>query len=129
GYGRTGIGYYWGANGSVARITMNLQLAYRFTGDARYLDASVRQIDHLFGRNYYARSQVTGVGNKPPLWPHHRPSMTTGRAWPGLLVGGGNPGPTDWVDIQGMYEQNEVALNWNAALVYALAGFASGTNE
>jgi endoglucanase len=129
GYGRTGIGYYWGANGSVARITMNLQIAYRFTGDRRYLDASVRQIDHLFGRNYYARSQVTGVGNEPPLFPHHRPSMTTGRAWPGLLVGGGNPGPTDWVDIQGMYEQNEVALNWNAALVYALAGFASGTNE
>jgi endoglucanase len=129
GYGRTSIGYYWGANGSVARITMNLQLAYRFTGDTRYLDASVRQIDHLFGRNYYARSQVTGVGDKPPLWPHHRPSMTTGRAWPGLLVGGGNPGPTDWVDIQGMYEQNEVALNWNAALVYALAGFATGTNE
>jgi endoglucanase len=129
GYGRTSIGYYWGANGSVARITMNLQIAYRFTGDQRYLDASVRQIDHLFGRNYYARSQVTGVGDKPPLYPHHRPSMTTGRAWPGLLVGGGNPGPTDWVDIQGMYEQNEVALNWNAAFVYALAGFASGTAE
>jgi endoglucanase len=129
GYGRTNIGYYWGANGSVARISMNLQIAYRFTGDQRYLDAALRQIDHLFGRNYYARSQVTGVGIKPPLYPHHRPSMTTGRAWPGLLVGGGNPGPTDWVDIQGMYEQNEVALNWNAALVYALAGFASGTSE
>jgi len=128
-YGRAGIKYVWGANGTVARVVMNLQIAYRLSGDKRYLDASVRQIDHLFGRNYYARSQVTGIGDKPVLYPHHRPSVAIGRAWPGLLVGGANPGPTDWVDSQDMYEQNEVALNWNAALVYALASFASGTNE
>jgi endoglucanase len=128
-YGRAGIKYVWGANGTVARIVMNLQIAYRLSGDKRYLDASLRQIDHLFGRNYYARSQVTGIGDKPVLYPHHRPSVAIGRAWPGLLVGGPNPLPTDWVDSQDKYEQNEVALNWNAALVYALAGFASGTND
>jgi len=128
-YGRAGIGYYWGANGTVARIAMNLQIAYYSTGNARYLDAAIRQIDYLFGRNYYARSQVTGLGDKPPLHPHHRPSIMMQRPWPGLLVGGGNPGPTSWVDDQDLFEQNEVAINWNAALVYALAGFASGTNE
>jgi endoglucanase len=128
-YGRAGIAYFWGANGTVARIAMNLQIAYRYTGNARYLDTAIRQIDYLFGRNYYARSQVTGLGDKPPLYPHHRPSIMMKHAWPGLLVGGGNPGPTSWVDDQDLYEQNEVAINWNAALVYALAGFATGTQE
>jgi endoglucanase len=128
-YGRAGVTYTWGSNGTVARIVYNLQVAYRLSGNERYLDAAIRQIDHLFGRNYFARSQVTGVGDKPPLYPHHRPSAATGHAWPGLLVGGAKDGPTDWVDSQNAYDQNEVALNWNAALVYALAAFASGTNE
>ena len=30
---------------------------------------------------------------------------------------------TDWVDEEEDYRVNEIAINWNAPLVYALAGF------
>jgi endoglucanase len=42
--------------------------------------------------------------------------------WPGYLVGGGQK-VTDWVDDQESYQTNEIAINWNGALIYALAGF------
>jgi endoglucanase len=42
-------------------------------------------------------------------------------AWPGYLVGGGWPRATDWVDDSDNYRVNEIAINWNAPLVYALA--------
>jgi len=29
------------------------------------------------------------------------------------------------VDIQDSYQTNEIAINWNAALIYALAGFVN----
>jgi endoglucanase len=128
-YGRCIPRYSWGSNGSVARTAINLQVAYRLFGDLRYLDAAVRQIGHLFGRNVYARSQVTGIGNKPPLYPHHRPSVAFGTPYPGLLVGGTQPSPRSWNDSQEDFTTNEVAINWNAALIYALAGFTSATNH
>jgi endoglucanase len=124
GYGRgLGSGYYWGINGTVARATMNLQVAHRIDPQSRYLDAAVQQLGHLFGRNYYGRSFVTGVGHYPATNPHHRPSVAGRKIWPGLLVGGPWPKATDWVDTAADYKTNEIAINWNAALLYALAGF------
>jgi MYXO-CTERM domain-containing protein len=69
---------------------------------------------------------VTGVGLEPPLTPHHRPSAADGvkDPFPGLLVGGGSK-VANWVDEQANYEVNEVAINWNASLVYALGVFLS----
>lgn len=124
GYGRALKKYYWGANGSVARTCMVLQAANRVAPDPAYLDTCADQLGWLFGRNQYNRSQVTGVGIHPPLHPHHRPSGADGIAqpWPGLLVGGGNRA-TDWVDAQDSFTVNEIAINWNAALIYALAAF------
>jgi len=123
-YGR-GIGskYYWGINGTVVRTALNLEVAYRLDPQASYRDAALQQVEHVLGRNAQGRSQLTGVGYHPPLFPHHRPSASDGvlPPWPGLLVGGAWPKATDWVDAQDNYETNEVALNWNAALVYALA--------
>jgi endoglucanase len=126
GYGRgVGPAYYWGINGAVVRTTMALQVANRLHPTPAYLDAAVQQIDHVLGRNSYGRSQVTGLGYHPPLHPHHRPSIAdrVAEPWPGLLVGGPWPDATSWTDDQNDYEHNEVAVNWNAALVYALAGF------
>jgi endoglucanase len=124
GYGRgLGSGYYWGINGTAARATMNLQVAHRLHPESRYLDAAVQQVGHLFGRNYYGRSFVTGVGHYPATNPHHRPSVAAKKIWPGLLVGGPWPKATDWVDTASDYRTNEIAINWNAALLYALAGF------
>jgi hypothetical protein len=45
-----------------------------------------------------------------------------------LLVGGGSQA-TNWVDIQGSFETNEVAINWNGALIYALASFVVGPDN
>ena len=114
--------YYWGSNGSVARTAMLLAVANRLSADARYLDVAVDQIGWLFGRNHYNRSQVTGLGIDPPMHPHHRTSAADGivNPLPGLLVGGGTTA-TNWADDQDMYMVNEVAINWNGALVYALA--------
>ena len=62
-YGRTlDTKYYWGCNGTVARQAMNLQVAYRLTGDEEYREAMFDSISYLFGRNPYGRSFVTGLG-------------------------------------------------------------------
>ena len=123
GYGRSLVGkYYWGSNGSVARSALVLAAAERLSHKKAYLEAAVDQAAYLFGRNYYGRSQVTGLGIDPPLHPHHRPSGgdSVEAPWPGYLVGGGLSA-TGWSDVQGDFRTNEVALNWNAALVYLLA--------
>ena len=127
-YGRPLAGrYYWGCNGTIARQVMNLQVAYRITSKSIYLETAQHALSHLFGRNYYNRSFVTGIGYKPPLLPHDRRSGADGikNPWPGYIVGGGHSA-IDWVDIEASFATNEVAINWQGALVYALAGFVSG---
>ena len=123
GYGRALDNYYWGSNGLVARVTMNLWVAYRIDPKPSYIDALTQQVDHLLGRNPFSRSYVTGVGYFPPQSPHHRPSIGDGvvSPWPGHLVGGPNGGPTSWTDDKESYTTNEVAINWTTAMVYALA--------
>jgi len=69
--------------------------------------------------------------------PHHRPSRADGVAppVPGLLVGGPNPGQEDhvpnypsnlparsYLDNVDSYASNEIAINWNAPLVYLAIG-------
>jgi endoglucanase len=125
-YGRP-IGYYWGANGAVARSAMNLAVANALTPDPRYVNAIVSGLDHLLGRNYYDQSQITMIGNNPPVHPHHRPSAadSVDDPWPGLLVGGQDTGAKyDWQDTQAAPNLNEIAVNWNGALVYAAAAMA-----
>jgi endoglucanase len=112
--------WYWGANGTVASQTYLLQLANRLHPDSRYRAAALDALGFLFGRNYYARSFVTGVGSNPPAHPHDRRGEP---AWPGNLVGGGWPTGRDWIDNFAKYEVNEIAINWNGALLYAIAPF------
>ena len=141
-----GSRYGWGYNGFVARQTILLMAADRLTrptapepaargaqqllrraaspaGPTPYRIACEDALNHLFGRNYYGRSFVTGLGFRPPAHPHDRRSggVKDAAAWPGYLVGGAQPKATDWKDVQGDAGTNEVAINWNAALVYALA--------
>lgn len=129
GYGRGYSGFYWGTNGVVARLCLLLQSAYSLDRQQRYLDACSAQIGYLYGRNQYNRSQVTGSGIEPPLNPHHRASASDDidLPYPGLLVGGGITA-TAWRDVQADARNNEVAINWNSALVFALSGFATGSN-
>ncbi|HWP44076.1 MAG TPA: glycoside hydrolase family 9 protein [Blastocatellia bacterium] len=124
GYARPlGTVYYWGCNGGVANTTVLLQSANRLGPNREYVETTLDALAHLFGRNYYGRSFVTGLGANPPLNPHDRRSMDQpgARAWPGYLVGGGWPKATDWKDEAPLYRVNEIAINWNAPLIYALA--------
>jgi len=118
--------YYWGCNGTVARQVVNLFVANQLNPDPGYLDISLEAIGHLFGRNYYNRSYVTGLGINPPMNPHDRRSGADGIAapWPGYLVGGGHKA-TDWVDKEESYSHNEICINWQAPLVFALAWFVN----
>jgi endoglucanase len=82
---------------------------------------------------------VTQVGENPYRHPHHRPSGAdkNEEPWPGLLSGGPNPNRQDditkklpaglppakvYADDQGSYASNEICINWQAALVFLLAG-------
>ena len=128
-YGRTlGTRYYWGCNGGVARQVLNLQVANKISPKPEYRTASLDAIGHLFGRNVYGRSYVTGLGVNPPMNPHDRRSGADQNKapWPGYIVGGSNPRATQWQDDQEDYRTNEIAVNWQAGLVYALAAFAGG---
>jgi endoglucanase len=123
-YARPLVRYYWGANGTVARQVVNLQVADRIAPNPKYRAAALAAVDHLLGRNVYGRSYLTGVGHDPARFPHDRRSGADREPepWPGYLVGGGHTA-TGWIDREEDYRTNEIAINWQGALVYALAGF------
>ena len=138
--------YSWGYNGFVARQTMILMAAERLTrtlgtvlhgaqllrqapdrlsGKPEYRAACQDALNFIFGRNYYCRSFVTGLGFNPPEHPHDRRDAADNIVdpWPGYLVGGPHSKATDWKDVQEDARANEIAINWNSALIYALAAF------
>lgn len=121
--------YYWGSNSVVANYGMMLLLANQIHPDRRYRDAALDGLHYLLGRNVFNTSYVTWLGSKWAMHPHHRPSAADGveQPWPGLLMGGPNaegktPPARQWEDNQDNYRVNEIAINWNAPLVFVLAG-------
>ena len=122
-----GSKYFWGCNGDAAQQVQTLHVADRVRPNPVYVSASLDALGHLFGRNPYGRSFVTGVGYRPPMHPHDRRSGADAarNPWPGYLIGGGWPKASDWQDVQDSYRTNEIAINWNATLIYALARFVS----
>jgi endoglucanase len=133
--GKIAADYNWGSNSNAGNQGIALVQAYQLTGDKKYLQGALTNLDYLLGRNATGYSFVTGSGAKSPLHPHHRLSEGDGvvAPVPGLLVGGPNPGRQDgcqypsslpalaYSDTVCSYASNEIAINWNAPLVY-LAG-------
>jgi endoglucanase len=133
--GKTAADYNWGSNSNAGNQGIALVQAYQLTGDKKYLQAAITNLDFLLGRNATGYCFVTGNGAKSPQHPHHRLSEGDGvvAPVPGLLVGGPNPGKQDgcqypsslpalaYSDTACSYASNEIAINWNAPLVY-LAG-------
>ena len=115
-----------------------LLLADRLTGTSKYRAHALGNVDYLLGRNATGYCFVTGFGDKSPMHPHHRPSEADNVAapFPGMLVGGPNPGQQDkasaaltypsdcadesYLDLTPSYASNEIAINWNASLVALL---------
>jgi endoglucanase len=130
--------FSWGSNSEAANQGVLLINAYSITGERKYLDAAIDNLDYLLGRNATGFSFLTGFGEKSTQDPHHRPSEAdeVEEPVPGLLAGGPNPGQQDkqncghlytekhqypatsYIDEHCSYASNEIAINWNAPLVY-----------
>lgn len=126
GYGRPlGNFYCWGSNSDLLNQVLLLQYANRIEKKDEFINTALDAIGFVFGRNRYGRSFVTGVGFNPPLFPHDRRSGADSieQPWPGYLVGGPAENANDYQDSEPDCKTNEIAINWNAALIYALAGF------
>jgi len=100
------------------------------------------RFDYLLGRNPLDQSYVSGYGVRPLRNPHHRfwarqYNFRFPPPPPGLLAGGPNSGLEDpiakaaglrgcapqkcYVDHIEAWSLNEVAINWNAPLVWVAA--------
>ena len=136
--------FVWGSNAVVLNQGMMLLQAYRLKPNGDYLRAAQSSLDYVLGRNPTGYSFVTGFGARPFMHPHHRPSMADGieAPVPGWLSGGPNPGQQDakdcppypsklpalsYIDHDCSYAANEVAINWNAPLVYVSAALSALT--
>jgi endoglucanase len=130
--GKSSGDFNWGSNSNAANQGVLLIQAYRHTGNKQYLKHALSNLDYLLGRNATGYCYVTGQGFKSPMHPHHRPSGADGieEPIPGFLVGGPNPGEQDGVKLRSKvpdeayeddeegYAINEIAINWNAPMVY-----------
>ncbi|HTR98660.1 MAG TPA: glycoside hydrolase family 9 protein, partial [Bacteroidota bacterium] len=138
--GVTAGDFVWGSNAVAANQAMALLVAFRLTRDSSYFRGALANCDYLLGRNPTTYCFVTGMGSFSPLHIHHRVSQADGITdpVPGFLVGGPNPGQQDgqttyppgssslpalsYTDNYQAYACNEVAINWNAPLVYLAVG-------
>ncbi|MCA1815819.1 MAG: glycoside hydrolase family 9 protein [Acidobacteria bacterium] len=129
--------YVWGSNGVAANYGVQLLVANAMRPRPRYVAAALDDLHYLLGRNTFSLCFVTRLGENPFRHPHHRPSAADSNAepWPGLMSGGPNRSRQDpamvklpdlpparmYLDEQESYATNEVAINWNAPLVFMLA--------
>ncbi len=138
-------GYTWGSNSNLLNRAMLMALAAEFTGERRYRDGVVDTMDYLLGRNPLDRSFITRYGARPMQNPHHRfwahsLDLNYPSAPPGVISGGPNnlamadpvaaeirgtcAPQTCWADDIRAFSLNEVAINWNAPLVWVSAWLA-----
>lgn len=134
--------YPWGSNASMLNRAIVLALAHRFTAEPRYRDGVIDAMDYLLGRNPLDQSFVSGFGARPLQNPHHRfwarqLDSSYPPPPPGALSGGPNDSAmsddiaeplkgrcapqTCWRDDIRAFSLNEVAINWNAPLVWVAA--------
>lgn len=128
--------FVWGSNGAICDNAHVLLMAYDLTRDERYFEAARKQADYLLGCNPLDVCYVTGFGANSVKNPHHRPSGALKNVMHGMLAGG----PSEWladevakanlqnkpplqcyIDKQGSYCTNEIAIYWNSAFVYLVS--------
>jgi endoglucanase len=141
--------FNWGSNSNVLNQAMVLLQADRLDAPrpggqpSAYRQTAQGLLDYVMGRNPLGMSMVTGFGTRSPMHPHHRPSEADGvvAPVPGFVVGGANAGQQDlkgcpvpypsslpalsYLDHFCSYASNEVAINWNAPLVYVAAALGA----
>jgi endoglucanase len=133
--------YYWGSNSDVLNKAVLLIIAFEQTNNQNYFDAALMQLNYILGSNAHNLSFITGVGTNSVMHPHHRPSWADQNInpVPGLLAGGPDeylndevlkskfnsftPPALCYMDTVDSYASNEIAINWNAPLVFVLGYF------
>lgn len=132
--------FVWGSNAVALNKALILLQAHRLTQESEFKDAAVGLLDYVLGRNPTDYSYVTGFGLNTPMDIHHRQSRAdeVEQPIPGFVAGGAQNGQQDgctypsdlpaksYVDDWCSYSTNEIAINWNAPLVYVLAGLQAG---
>src|SRR5690606_17188554 len=126
----------WGNAGNAASAGFSAALAFRISGDSKYLDFARSQAHWVAGLAPFTQSYIVGFGTNGPTAPHHRNDVTklNGVRLKGGVVSGPSPSGTfnpempqnsSWSfngNDAGNYKNTEVALNYNAGMV-GLVGF------
>lgn len=138
--------YNWGSNSQALNQAVLLIIGFDEAQDYEFFNVALDQLHYILGANVHNMSFVTGLGTSAPMYLHHRPSASDGikQPIPGLLVGGPNqylqdpilksvfnamtPPALCYIDHEGSYAANEIAINWNAPLVF-VAGYFNGINK
>lgn len=132
--GQSQYDFIIGSNSKAADMGAMLIFANSVTGKSEYAQVAHSNLDYLLGRNPTAYCFVSAWGRRSPQNIHHRPSAAdeVHEPVPGLLVGGPQNGllnclepkypATTYKDVFCSWATNEVAINWNAPLIYLLAG-------
>ncbi len=125
----------WGSNSVAANQGFVLVTAYRTIKDPKYLEAAQAALHYILGRNPLDFCYVSGFGTNSVRNPHDRRSVADGIDKPvsGYLCGGPNATAHGdvpdslykytapamrYVDDYRSYTSNEIAINWNSALVF-----------
>jgi endoglucanase len=130
--------FVWGSTSVALNKAIIAIQAYRATSETKYMDAAIGLVDYVLGKNPINYSYVIGFGTQSPKDPHHRQSFADmiNEPVPGFLVGGPHRGMQDGCSYEGTepattylddfcsFSTNEVAINWNAPLVYTLAALS-----
>ena len=127
----------WGVLRYAAAESAIALLYYEMSNDDKYLEFAKSQINYMLGDNPRNSSYVVGYGNNYPKFPHHRaasgrlegPPADEKKQMPerhilyGALVGGPDSCDNYDDDVEA-YVHTEVALDYNAGFVCAMAGMA-----
>lgn len=136
--------FVWGSNSDILDLAVLFAQAFRINRQSKFLDAAVETTDYIFGKNAVGLSFVTGFGARSAMHPHFRLAAADDipEPIPGWVVGGPNAEFNDkyssrnpygvkydsnepakaYMDLEASYASNEIAINWNAPLVY-ITGF------
>jgi endoglucanase len=63
--------FVWGSSSVAANQGIALINAYQITGNKKYVDYALTNMDYLLGRNATGYSFVTGIGKKYPIHLRH----------------------------------------------------------
>lgn len=133
--------YGWGSNSVALNNAVLLIIGSVTSNNDSYAVAALQQLNYILGCNRLNMTFVTGVGSIYPMHIHHRPSASDGivEPIPGLMAGGpdkylddavlqslftsSTPPARCYADNEGSYASNEIAINWNAPLVFVSGYF------